>query len=48
MKGKLDLDTLWKAIFTVYFAQMLTFDIKSVLQMEDVMELLSINMTFVQ
>jgi hypothetical protein len=35
MKGKLDLDILWKAIFTVYFVQMLRFETESTLQMVD-------------
>jgi hypothetical protein len=34
-EGKLSLDTLLKAIFTVYFLQMLRFDTESTLQMVD-------------
>jgi hypothetical protein len=35
MKGMLDLDILLKAIFTVYFVQMLRFETESTLQMAD-------------
>jgi hypothetical protein len=35
MKGKLDLDILLKAIFTVYFVQMWRFETESTLQMAD-------------
>jgi hypothetical protein len=35
MKVKLDLDILWKAIFTVYFVQMLRFETECILQMAD-------------